>query len=174
MIWPSTTSFGMAIAQAPSGTFYVVGRYSPPGNGQGQSAWNAPGPNVGGGGPPPPPTATGGEGVYLVNSVNGTQFSSGFAYYAHIGRSNTGQQPDAYIDIKTDGNVRWEGNTLSGTFKDGNTFTCSVNADGFTQAFGTAVGTAHNNFHGFTIFKDDGRVLYTINGWQVTSIYWCA
>jgi hypothetical protein len=176
MIWPSTTSFGMAIAQAPSGNFYIVGRYSPPGNAQGQGAWNVPGPNVGGGGPPPPPpppTATGGDGVYLVNSVNGAQYSSGLAYYAHIGRSNTGQQPDAYIDIKTGGNVTWEGNTLTGTFNDGNAFTCSVNADGFAQTVGTAVGTAHNNFRGFTIHKDDDRVLYTINGWQVSTIYYC-
>ncbi len=29
----------MAVAQAASGNFYVVGRYSPPGNVGGQSAW---------------------------------------------------------------------------------------------------------------------------------------
>jgi hypothetical protein len=106
MIWPSTTSFGMAVAQAQSGTFYAVGRYSPPGNVQGQSAWG-----TGDANPPPP---SGGDGVYLVNSSKGAQRSSGFAYYAHIDSGNTGRQPDAYIDIKTDGNVTWEGSTQTG------------------------------------------------------------
>jgi len=105
MIWPSTTSFGMAVAQAASGTFYAVGRYSPPGNAGGQSAW--------GDGTPPTP-ASGGNGVYLVNSTKAVQRSSGLAYYANIDSSNTGRQPDAYIDLKTDGNVTWEGNTLTG------------------------------------------------------------
>lgn len=155
----------MAVAQGASGTFYAVGRYSPPGNAGGQSAW--------GDGTTSTP-ASGGDGVYLVNSNNGAQRSSGLAYYAHIDGSNTGSQPDAYIDLKTDGNVTWEGNTLTGTFKDGNTFTCSVNADAFNQAVGTAVGTSHNNSHNFTVHKDDGRVLYTTNGWQVHTIYLCA
>jgi hypothetical protein len=114
MIWPSTTTFGMGIAQAASGTFYCVGRYSPPGNEQGQSAWGDG--TIPNGPRPPPPSNSNGDGVYLVNSTNGSQTSSGLAYYAHIDRSNTGQQPDAYIDIKTDGNVTWEGNTLSGIY----------------------------------------------------------
>jgi hypothetical protein len=101
MIWPSTTSFGMAVSQAASGTFYVVGRYSPAGNVQGQSAWGSGGPTL--------PPASGGDGVYLVNSSKGGERSSGFAYYSHIDSSNTNSQPDAYIDIKTDGNVTWEG-----------------------------------------------------------------
>jgi hypothetical protein len=63
---------------------------------------------------------------------------------------------------------------LTGVFKDGNTFTCNVNADAFAQAVGTAVGTAHNDYHSFTVRKDDDRVLYTINGWQVNTIYACA
>lgn len=108
MIWPSTTSFGMAVSQAASGTFYAVGRYSPAGNVQGQSAW-------GSGGPPlPSSSGSGGDGVYLVNSRKGDQLSSGFAYYSHINSLNTGSQPDAYIDIKKDGNVFWEGATQTG------------------------------------------------------------
>ena len=95
----------MAVAQASSGTFYAVGRYSPPGNVGGQSAW---------GDDTTSTPASGGDGVYLVNSTNAAQSSSGFAYYAHIDGSNTGRQPDAYIDLKTDGNVTWEGNTLTG------------------------------------------------------------
>jgi len=169
IIWPSTTSFGMAVAEAASKNFYVVGRYSPAGNVNGQSAWgNAPA------APAPSTPSSDGDGVYLVNSANGNQSSSGFAWYPHISRANDGQQPSAYIDIKKDGNVTWEGNTLEGTFADGNVFVCSVNADAASQAFGTAVGTAHNNFRSFTIHKDDDRVVYEINGWQVRSIYWCA
>jgi hypothetical protein len=37
MIWSGTTHLGMGLAVSPSGTTYVVARYSPPGNCVGQS-----------------------------------------------------------------------------------------------------------------------------------------
>jgi hypothetical protein len=51
-------------------------------------------------------------------------------------------------------------NIFIGTFPDGNVFNCNVNADGQTVPFGTAVGTASNNSHGFTVYKDNGSVIF--------------
>ena len=39
VVWPSTTSVGMASATSASGKSYIVGRYLPGGNISGQSAW---------------------------------------------------------------------------------------------------------------------------------------
>ena len=38
VIWPSTEKVGVAMARADDGGWFVVGRYSPPGNWSGQSA----------------------------------------------------------------------------------------------------------------------------------------
>ncbi|KAI4190533.1 MAG: hypothetical protein LQ346_004909 [Caloplaca aetnensis] len=39
VIWPSTTKVGVGMAKDNDGGWFVVGRYSPPGNFTGQSAW---------------------------------------------------------------------------------------------------------------------------------------
>ncbi|KAL8922473.1 MAG: hypothetical protein Q9208_005195 [Pyrenodesmia sp. 3 TL-2023] len=39
VIWPSTTKVGVGMAKARDGGWFVVARYSPPGNFTGQSAW---------------------------------------------------------------------------------------------------------------------------------------
>jgi hypothetical protein len=103
----------MASATSANGGTYIVGRYLEQGNIVGQTAWRAGsgGPSPGPGGPTPGQSQ---DGVYLVNSYkDGHLPSSGFAWYRSLG-NNDGQQPDAYIDIKTDGTVTWEGNTFSG------------------------------------------------------------
>ncbi|KAK5113421.1 hypothetical protein LTR85_010849 [Meristemomyces frigidus] len=48
------------------------------------------------------------DGVYLVNCFNGSQISSGVAYYSFVG-NNDGQQPTAYVDVTNGSNVLWEG-----------------------------------------------------------------
>lgn len=188
VVWPTTTAVGMGAARSASGKVYVCGRYSPPGNGDGQPAWG-PGGTAGQGGGNPQQHA---DGVYLVNSFNGNQSSSGFAYYSNIGSRQPGQQPDAYIDLQTTGVVTWEGrnfqgkhfpllagfpiplaNRTPGTFKDGNVFKASVNANAATAPAGVQVGEAANNFHSFNIFRGDGSEIYTINGWNVFAIYQC-
>lgn len=103
VIWPETTRFGMASAKGANGWTYVVGRYSPPGNFTGKSAWR-PGPS----GPkalvaeeeshPPTPPKTTSDGVYLVNLVKDGQWKSGMAWYKDIG-NNDGHEPDAYAEV---------------------------------------------------------------------------
>lgn len=39
VIWPSTTRVGLGMAKASDGGWYIVGRYSPPGNVVGKTAW---------------------------------------------------------------------------------------------------------------------------------------
>ena len=39
MVWKSTTAVGMALAVSKSGATYVVARYSPPGNWQGEKPY---------------------------------------------------------------------------------------------------------------------------------------
>jgi len=59
------------------------------------------------------------------------------------------------------------------TFPDGNVFTWSINANAQAQAFGTQVGTAKNNFQTYSIFKDDQHVVYSKDGLNYKTIYWC-
>jgi hypothetical protein len=67
------------------------------------------------------------DGVYLVNCFKGAQRSSGVAWYKTLG-FNDGKQPDAYIDVKKDGNVTWEGNSGSGKhMKTYSVRTCKLN-----------------------------------------------
>ncbi|KAK4451083.1 CAP domain-containing protein [Podospora aff. communis PSN243] len=44
VVWPETTKLGMGMAKGSNGWTYVVGRYTPAGNMNGQSAWR-PGPS---------------------------------------------------------------------------------------------------------------------------------
>jgi hypothetical protein len=48
-----------------------------------------------------------------------------------------------------------------------------VNADAHTKLQDTLVGTAKNNFRNFGVHKDNFRVLYTIDGWEVHTVYRC-
>lgn len=108
VIWPETTQVGMATATGSNGWTYIVGRYSPAGNVVGKSAYR-PGPSGGNGG-------TKAGGFHLVNSSRNGQATSGIAWYNSLGPENVGQQPSLYVDIKTDGNVTWEGSTHNGLF----------------------------------------------------------
>ncbi|MCJ1388008.1 hypothetical protein MMC18_000852 [Xylographa bjoerkii] len=77
--------------------------------------------------PPQPPKSPNDptDGVHLVNSFKHGQWTSGLAYYKQMlsNGGNNGQQPDVYINIKTDGAVTWEGSVHSGVFPDGDRFT---------------------------------------------------
>ena len=189
VVWPTTTAVGMGAAKSASGKVYVVGRYNPPGNFNGRSAWG-PSSNAGQGGGRPPPQHT--DGVYLVNSFNGTRSSSGFAWYSNIGSRQPGQRPDAYIDIQNTGVVTWEGGNFqgklfavllcvtvpltyqpSGIFVDGNVFKASVDGNAATKPKNVQVGNASNNSRSFKIFHGDLGDIYSIDGWNVVDIYQC-
>jgi hypothetical protein len=98
----------MARATGSNGWTYIVGRYLSSGNVSGQSAHRS-GPK----GPSAPPSSGKPGGYYLVNSYKDGQASSGVAWYNHLG-GNDGQQPQMYVNIKTDGVVTWEGRTHRG------------------------------------------------------------
>jgi len=182
IIWPETTQVGMAAATASNGSVYIVGRYSPPGNVPGQSPYR-PG--------PPSSSGTGQGGFYLVNSFRNGQASSGIAWYTNLGPENVGQQPDKYVDIKTDGNVIWEGSThsgmllqpfyvlqftyvVSGKLPDGTVVTAAIEDSAAVQAAQTfaQVGSATVGVTGHGVYKAIQEVLYEIDGWKVYAVYY--
>ncbi|MCJ1438130.1 hypothetical protein MMC27_007517 [Xylographa pallens] len=129
--------------------------------------------------PPQPPKSPTDptDGVYLVNSLKDGHWTSGLAYYRQMlsNGGNNGQQPDVYIDIKTDGTVTWEGSFQKGVFPDGDRFTTWLgaaadiaNVEEFRQ-----VGWAANEYRSMNVYKDRVRVLYEVGGWQVYTIYYC-
>ncbi|PMD45889.1 PR-1-like protein [Hyaloscypha variabilis F] len=171
-VWYSTTSVGIA----QNGSF-VVARYSPQGNVVGQVAYpqdgngNPTGGSGGGGGGGGGPSPSGPNGLLLLNGIdaNGNGHST-VGWYPHIANV-VGTQPQAIVDFS--GIETWEQQNQSVTFPDGNVFTWSINADAQAQAFGTQVGTAKNNYQSYTIFKDDQHIVYSENGLNYKTIYWC-
>lgn len=63
--------------------------------------------------PPFGPAPVPGDDVRLINSEKNGVWTSGLAWYRKNGGGD-GRQLDAYIDIKTDGTVDWEGNSQAG------------------------------------------------------------
>ncbi|WPG97941.1 Hypothetical protein R9X50_00072400 [Acrodontium crateriforme] len=134
-------------------------------------------------GPPPPPvgiipppatlTYPQREGVFLVNSSRGSARTSGFAYYKDCSQAQN-NQPQAYIDIKTDGNQTWEGAVSSGTFQDGDAVEATVDTGAQDLPVGSRCGLAHNAFHNWNVYRDNIHPLYTIDGWTVNTVYLCS
>jgi hypothetical protein len=125
--------------------------------------------------PPPPPqvvTPPGKDGVYLVNSVKGNEISSGYAYYSELGWNNLGKQPQAYINVIQGKYQTWESHTIFGTFADGDVFSSTVSANAPSAKYGAPCGTAANKYRPMTIYKDDYKLLYEVDGWQVHAVYW--
>lgn len=169
VVWPETTQVGMGMARAGDGAVYIVGRYSPAGNMSGLSAWRA-----GQSGPSPSPSPPKTQDVYfLVNSSKNGQTSSGIAYYNVMG-GNDGKQPDKYVDIKKGGHVVWEGATHTATFADGTRVSATVAPDAEVKkaALYSKVGSANIGGKGHGLYKDRIRVLYRVDGWEVSCIYY--
>jgi hypothetical protein len=97
------------------------------------------------------------------------------AYYINAkSGSQNGQIPDAIDIITTTGTVIWEGHQTCGFFQaSGKTFCSNIQSDAQSKSTGTKVGTAYNNETPFNCFKDNNRVLYSGNGFQCHSIYYC-
>ena len=140
---------------------------------------------------PPSPTA---DGVHLVNSINanGTE-GSGFAWYRSAVAGDEGAQPNDYAVSAMNVYSEWEcrqnrtgelasnitlQNPISslkavvGFFPDSDTsFWAYVNST--NASVNAAVGEASNGHRTFTVYKDDGRLLFTQNGSNFNSIYYC-
>ncbi|MCJ1295283.1 hypothetical protein MMC34_006845 [Xylographa carneopallida] len=129
--------------------------------------------------PPPPPKSPSdpSDGVYLVNSLKNGRWTSGMAYYRQMrgNGGNNGQQPSVYIDIKTDGTVTWEGGVQQGVFPDGDRFSAWIGAAADVAKVATfhQVGWAANAYRPMNVYRDQWRVLYEIDGWQVYTVYYC-
>ncbi|MCJ1398726.1 hypothetical protein MMC11_001927 [Xylographa trunciseda] len=118
------------------------------------------------------------DGVYLVNSLkNGQWTSGGLAYYKQMvsNGGNNGQQPNVYINLKTDGAVTWEGGFQSGVFPDGDRFTSWLGSPSDIAPIENLpqVGRAANRYRSMDAYKDQYRVLYEIDGWLVYTVYYC-
>ncbi|KAF2468692.1 uncharacterized protein BDR25DRAFT_264511 [Lindgomyces ingoldianus] len=123
--------------------------------------------------PTPPIHVQKKDGVYLVNSIRGSERSSGLAYYKNMTfGGNDGQQPDDYVDIVHGELLNWEGQH-SGTFGNQTKFTTWINAGAAGLESGTMCGGASNEFRTMEIFRDKSRVLYEIDGWKVFTEFWC-
>jgi len=62
---------------------------------------------------------------------------------------------------------------LIGTFKDKTVFHWNIIGLAPEKPVLSYCGVADNTFHQFSIYKDNLRVLYEIDGWKCSTIYWC-
>ncbi|KFY79414.1 hypothetical protein V499_01608 [Pseudogymnoascus sp. VKM F-103] len=151
-VWENTTNVGIAAATSSSGTEFVVARYLP----QGQLPQQ------------------GFEGIFLVNATNSSGGQKcGVGWYRNALQAE-GQSPDPPLEAAGVGRdwIPWEGNEQSVTFADGNVFAWNINANAQSEPDYTMVGTSHNNFRNFDVYKDNKRILYSQNGWDYRTIYY--
>ncbi|KAF5648955.1 myroilysin precursor [Fusarium sp. NRRL 52700] len=125
--------------------------------------------------------ATAADTLYLVNSWKGNEISSGMAYYAD-GHDATGgiagSLPDDYVDVTHGSYATWEGQAVKGTFGTGVSFTSNIFADAASKHDNSWVGTGTNGYHTYNCWKRFGPagkpvILYTVDGWNVQTLYWC-
>jgi len=110
--------------------------------------------------------------VYLDNCSKQDSAFSQMAFYGDVASSHDLQFPDVTAHV-SDQEVQWEGNRISGSFPDGTTFEVSISGDGGQAQAGAFVGPGADSNTPFNCFKDTGRRLYSSNGYDCFSIYWC-
>ncbi|KAF2470828.1 uncharacterized protein BDR25DRAFT_204005, partial [Lindgomyces ingoldianus] len=112
------------------------------------------------------------ETMILANCDPSSSFGS-YMFYYNAGHNAQGA-PDAQCIVKQNSFVTWEGRTISCTFPaSGVTFTSNIVAGAQGQADYSIVGTAFNDFHGFTCRKDDKHVMWSGTGFSCKTIYYC-
>ncbi|KAL7928617.1 hypothetical protein V8C35DRAFT_332620 [Trichoderma chlorosporum] len=115
------------------------------------------------------PGALAGEGVHLANC--GVSFdnpdTSLMVYYPDDSKSNTvaASQNIAYAS-PSEGVVAWEGNTWTGSFATGETFTSHIKSGSWE--FQQYAGTGNNQQTQFACFRDNNREL-----WRASAVYAC-
>ncbi|KAK5956987.1 hypothetical protein OHC33_001356 [Knufia fluminis] len=124
--------------------------------------------------PERPTRLTNGDGIYMVNCQKDAVISSGVAYYKQLRDGGAwGEQPDDYVDTSHGVYTNWEmpGNV---TFSSINaTVSWKIDNDAQMQTDFAAVGTADNTYVNFWVYKDkQPNTLYTLYGWNCTSVYW--
>jgi len=163
-VWANTTNVGIAAATSSSGTEFVVARYLPQGNIIGQYPY-----------PQGQPSQQGFEGIFLVNATNSSGGQKcGVGWYRNALQAE-GHSPDPPLEAAGVGRdwIPWEGSEQSVTFSGGNVFAWNINANAQSEPDFTIVGTSHNNFRNFDVYKDNKRILYSQDGWDFRTIYYC-
>jgi hypothetical protein len=113
------------------------------------------------------------DGVYFVNCTRGSEVSSGLAYYKQLrDGGNDGQQPDDYVDVVHGSFTSWE-RSGSQIFSNGTNFSWNILPAAQQAQFLAPVGSASNTFNNYVVYKDNGRVLYTVDGFECRTLYWC-
>ncbi|KAF3935437.1 hypothetical protein ABW20_dc0106014 [Dactylellina cionopaga] len=115
----------------------------------------------------------GGEAFYLINATDGSLNRSGMAFYSNEDVVNSQGEPDAYVEIQSDGNITWEGTYNSGVFPNTDNFRVCIVGNAQQQAPGSTVGIGRNNNRAWNVYRNDGKVAWTKNGWTYHAIYSC-
>lgn len=58
-------------------------------------------------------------------------------------------------------------------YKNGTTFHWNIYGNAQELPDYARVGVCDNGYNTYNVYKDKQRVIYTIDGWQCTTIYWC-
>ncbi|KAF2451815.1 hypothetical protein P171DRAFT_493363 [Karstenula rhodostoma CBS 690.94] len=110
------------------------------------------------------------ETVYLVNC--GNSFSE-MDYYAEGHSSFDGSWPNDQCRMSGSGTTWWEGVARSCNFGS-TTFTSHIDSDASSKPAHSIVGWGKNKYHEYSCRKEDNyRLLYTKNGAECRSIYYC-
>lgn len=88
-------------------------------------------------------------------------------------------EPNDFVVLTPSSYVTWEGNSVSGTFSDGDVCVSNIEAGAQELSNFALAGTVYNSYRGFNCYRIDGRVLTYVespNGFfqgVCNSIYYC-
>jgi len=101
------------------------------------------------------------ERVFLAYCLGGYPGSE-MLYYSNDAESRTGQKPDDVAFINPDAAILspFEGHTVVGIFPSGEVFTTEITPGAENIANFAYAGTGQNQYHQFSCYKDDNRLLW--------------
>jgi hypothetical protein len=136
----------------------------------------------------------GGQAFYLINATDGNLQKSGMAFWFDEDNVSKNIAPDAYIDIQDAGYTQWEGSiqkgehlpllslltrkkltrlVWKGEFPNSDIFQTCIVTNGSNIGFGSLSGFARNNNRAWNVYRNDGRLVWSSNGWDYHAIYSC-
>ncbi|KAJ3069203.1 hypothetical protein HDU98_007732 [Podochytrium sp. JEL0797] len=94
-------------------------------------------------------------------------------WYPTLAASKAGQQAVGAASTYHNMATNFEGYQYTLYYPDGNQLTVDIFANTNANAPGTYSGYAWNNYHSFYCYRDNGRFLYTFDGFTCTAQYYC-
>ncbi|RDL35968.1 uncharacterized protein BP5553_06580 [Venustampulla echinocandica] len=85
--------------------------------------------------------------------------------------NNDGQQADDYAEVSNEGFAWWE-NGCEVPFGSGDKVKWTLAEDAGKSPLYSRVGFADKGSEKWNVYRDDGRVLYERDGWQVYALFW--